>query len=60
MTAAHESKTIQAQSVCTNVPKPAITVGEALAVLRIQTKRKTNAKVLRRTLLELLAAIDDD
>jgi len=56
---ADESKRIETQSACTNVPKPRVTVGDALAVLQTAAKRQGDARQLRRAVLEVLTAIDD-
>jgi hypothetical protein len=54
-----ESKRIEMQAACTNVPKPTITVADALAALRAAAIGQGDARTLRRALLEVLAAMDD-
>ncbi len=56
----HEPKTIETQAACTNVPNRGATIADAIALLRSLTTEQRNARGIRRALLELLAAIDDD
>jgi hypothetical protein len=55
---ASESKTIETQTACTNVPKPTFTVADALAAL--QTAAKNDPRTVRRALLAALAALEND
>jgi hypothetical protein len=57
---ASEPKTIETNIACTNVPKPTITIADALAVLRAAAIRKDQARTLRRALLAALAALEAD
>jgi hypothetical protein len=49
---------VGAHAACTNVPKPPITVAEALAVLQAAAEGKDQARVIRRALLAILAALE--
>ena len=55
-----ESKTIETQSACTNVPNASITVAEALSVLGAAALRTDQARTIRRALLALLAALETE
>jgi hypothetical protein len=55
-----ESKTIETQPACTNVPNASITVAEALAVLQAAALRTDQARTIRRALLAALAALDSE
>jgi hypothetical protein len=55
-----EPKRIETQLGCTNVPKPTITVADALAALRVAVAGQGDTRMIRRALLETLAAITDD
>jgi hypothetical protein len=54
-----ESKAIETQVACTNVPNASVTVAEAVAILRALALALGETRAIRRTLLELLAALDD-
>jgi hypothetical protein len=54
---APESKTIETQTACTNVPNASIAVAEALAVLRAASLCTDQARTIRRALIGLLAAL---
>jgi hypothetical protein len=56
---ARESKVIGTQVRCTNVPKRPVTVADALAALKAAALAPNDARVIRRTLLEVLAALED-
>jgi hypothetical protein len=55
-----ESKIIDAQSACTNVPNGGVTVADALVALKNAAMAATDVRGIRRALLEVLAALDDD
>jgi hypothetical protein len=55
-----ERKVVGAQSACTNVPRPTLTVADALAALRAAVAGQGDTRTIRRALLEALAAINDD
>jgi hypothetical protein len=57
---APESKTIETQTACTNVPNASITVAEALAVLQAAALRTDQARTIRRALLAVLAALETE
>lgn len=55
----HESKTIETQPDCTNVPKRQVTIADALVALRSAPIAPRDARGIRRVLLEVLAALDE-
>lgn len=56
----HESKEIETKVAYTDVPNRKITVAEALAALRLATTEHGDARMIRRALLEVLAAMEHD
>jgi hypothetical protein len=57
---AAEPKEIETNVACTNVPKPIMTVADALAALHSAAIGKGEARVLRRALLAALAALETE
>lgn len=53
-----ESKVIETQSACTNVPRPLITVADALAALQAAAVGKDQARMIRRALLAVAEALE--